>query len=70
MLLLLSSLLYGDEPKIVYKEKTEIDFEAIELEGQIKKPMGEMIVERIKAEFNPLVPIREDFLKEMEASYR
>tara|TARA_A100001011_G_C14235371_1_gene810751 strand:- start:716 stop:943 length:228 start_codon:yes stop_codon:yes gene_type:complete len=58
----------ADEPQVIYKDKTEIDFEAVELEGQLKKPHGEMIVERIKAEFNPLVPIREDFLKEMTQS--
>ena len=71
ILALLTSLALADEevePKVIYKEVTTLEFEDYELEGQLLKPHGEMIVERIKAQFNPLVPIREDFLKEMSQS--
>ena len=70
MILLLSALIYGDEPKITYKEKTEIDFESVEIEGAVKKPNGQMVLERRKAEFNPLIELKEDFLYEMNQSLK
>ena len=54
-----------DEPKIVYKKQTEIDFEAIELEGELVKPLGNLSIEKRKASFNPLITLRKDFNKEM-----
>ena len=43
MFVLLSGLLFaGDEQKVIYKEKTEIDFESVEIEGAVKKPNGHM----------------------------
>jgi hypothetical protein len=53
---------------VIYKEKTEIDFEAVDVEGQLKKPQGVLSMERVKASFNPLVQLREDFTLEMENS--
>ena len=53
---------------VIYKEKTEIDFEAVDVEGQLKKPQGVLSMERVKASFNPLVQLREDFALEMENS--
>ena len=67
MLLLLVAAL-ADEPKVVYKERTEIDFEAVDVEGQIKKPHGMISMERAKAAFSPLVHLRENFLSEMHNS--
>ncbi len=60
----------GDEPKIVYKKETEIDFEALELEGQLLKPQGALLLERRKASFNPLITLRKDFNKEMKESIK
>ena len=48
-------------PSVVYQEKTEIDFEAIDIEGQLKKPQGMITMERAKAQFNSLPQIREHF---------
>jgi hypothetical protein len=71
MLILLSSLLFAeDEQKVVYKEKTEIDFESVEIEGAVKKPNGQMILERVKAQFNPLLEIRDSFSYEMDQSVK
>ena len=56
------------EPKVVYKQKTEIDFEGIEVEGQLIKPQGSLILDRKTAAFNPLIKLRTDFDKEMELS--
>ena len=53
---------------VIYKEKTEIDFEAVDVEGQLKKPQGVLSMERVKANFNPLVQMRENFTMEMENS--
>ncbi len=70
MIILLSQLLFAEEPKVVYKEKTEIDFEAVELEGAVKKPSGQMVLERLKAQFNPLLQIRDSFSYEMNESVK
>jgi len=67
MLLLLITAL-ADEPNVVYKKRTEIDFEAAEIEGQIKKPHGAITMERVKANFSPLVHLRENFIYEMNDS--
>ena len=53
---------------VIYKEKTEIDFEAVDVEGQLKKPQGMITMERIKANFSPLVQLRENFSMEMTQS--
>jgi len=58
------------EPRIVYKEKTEIDFEALDIEGELIKPQGALLLERSKAAFNPLIRLRKDFNVEMSQSVR
>ena len=47
--------------KIVYKQKTEIDFESFDVEATIQKPQSALILERKKSAFNPLVKIRSDW---------
>ena len=49
----------------IYKEKTEIDFEAVDIEGTNKKPRQALIMENTRALFNPLVKIREEWNQEM-----
>jgi hypothetical protein len=49
---------------------TEIDFEALDISGEMIKPQGSVIIERKKAEFNPLIRIRTDFNQEMSDSIR
>ena len=67
--LILSTLAFADpkeeDRKVVYKQKTEIDFEGVELEGQLIKPQGSIITERQSAAFNPLIKLRTDFKQEM-----
>jgi hypothetical protein len=70
MLILFLLNAYADEPRVVYKEKTEIDFESVEIEGAVKKPHGQMILERIRAQFNPLLEIRDSFSYEMNESVK
>ena len=71
MKLLLTLLILAqetEEPIVIYKKKTEIDFEALELEGELVKPQGNLILERKKANFNPLIKLRKDFTQEINQS--
>ena len=61
-------VLSDDEPKVVYKDRTEIDFETLELEGELVKPQGALLLERKKANFNPLIRLRKDFTLEIKQS--
>ena len=70
MILLLLTSVMADEPNVVYKEKTEIDFEAVDIEGTTKKPTGALVMENLRATFNPLVNIREEWNKEMTDSLK
>lgn len=69
--LLLISVAFGQEDKqstVVYKERTEIDFEDLEIEGQMIKPQGALVTDREGATFNPLIRLRLDFSPEMSQS--
>ena len=72
ILLLLMSIAFANEPevepKIEYKKKTEIDFEELEIEGQLVAPQGAMILERRNAVFNPLIKLRTEWTQEMNSS--
>lgn len=57
-----------DERKVVYKDKTEIDFEGVEVAGELVKPQGALLLDRKRANFNPLIKLREDFNDEMNKS--
>ena len=69
--LLLISVALGQEveqPTVVYKKETEIDFEGLEIEGQMIKPHGAIVTDRKGAAFNPLIRLRIDFAQEMSQS--
>ena len=74
ILLLLAGVAHADEqteePKIVYKQKTEIDFEGVEVDGTLVKPQGSLLLERKHAKFNPMIKLRTDFDDEMEQSVK
>ncbi len=53
---------------IKYKARTEIDFEGVDVTGELVKPRGTLLLDRKKANFNPLIRLREDFNAEMKAS--
>lgn len=57
----------GDR-KVQYKQKTEIDFEGLDVNGELVKPQSALVLDRKKASFNPLIKLREDFNAEMEQS--
>jgi len=59
----------GDEDrKIIYRQKTEVDFEGLEVEAHLVKPQGSLVLERQRASFNPLIKLRKDFNAEIEQS--
>jgi hypothetical protein len=70
--LLTSTLSFADDDqkdrKIIYKERTEIDFEGLEIAGALIKPQGNLVIDRRSAKFNPLIILRADFDKEMNDS--
>tara|TARA_R100000152_G_C6547711_1_gene23422 strand:- start:119 stop:367 length:249 start_codon:yes stop_codon:yes gene_type:complete len=72
LLLLVSSPAYADEsenePEVIYKQRTEIDFEGLEIEGELIKPQGALLLDRRRAHFNPLIKLRRDFDDEMDKS--
>ncbi len=57
-----------EEPKVVYKSKTEIDFEGVEVDGELVKPQGALLLDRKRANFNPLIKLRTDFDDEIDKS--
>ena len=59
----------GDSNREVkYKERTEIDFEGVDVTGELVKPQGQLLLDRRKADFNPLIKLRESFDTEMKQS--
>ncbi len=54
--------------KISYKQRTEIDFEGLDVSGELVKPQGALLLSRKKASFNPLIRLRTDFNEEMAES--
>jgi len=57
----------GDK-KVTYKSTTEIDFEGLDVAGELVKPQGALLMERKRASFNPLIRLRTDFNEEMSQS--
>ena len=72
VLFMLSGVAYADdkeeEPKVIYKQRTEIDFEGVEIEGELIKPQGSLVLDRRHAKFNPMIRLRTDFDDEMDKS--
>tara|TARA_B100000530_G_scaffold273558_1_gene186309 strand:+ start:1327 stop:1575 length:249 start_codon:yes stop_codon:yes gene_type:complete len=73
VLFMLSGVAYADdskeeEPKVIYKERTEIDFEGVEVAGELVRPQGSLVLERKRAQFNSMIKLRTDFDDEMDKS--
>ena len=54
--------------RVIYKARTEIDFEDVSVEGELKKPHGAYLLDKRQATFNPLIKLRTDFNPEMYQS--
>jgi hypothetical protein len=57
----------GDS-NVRYKKKTEIDFEDVSVEGELKKPHGAYLLDKRQSSFNPLIRLKENFNQEMVES--
>jgi len=57
-----------EDREIKYKARTEIDFDAVDVDGELIKPNQAFSMERRRANFNPLIRMREDFNLEMKQS--
>ena len=70
ILYFLVSLALGQETDraVEYKKKTEIDFEELDVTGELVKPQGALLLDRKRASFNPLIKLRSDFNVEMSNS--
>ena len=72
MLLLILNLSFAQaqetDRSVQYRQRTEIDFEGVDITGEMVKPTGALIQDRERANFNPLIKIRTDFNPEMSQS--
>jgi hypothetical protein len=57
-----------DDRNVQYKDRTEIDFEGVDVSGELVKPQGALLLDRKRASFNPLIKLRTDFNPEMSQS--
>lgn len=53
---------------IKYKDREEIDFEGVDVTGELVKPQGSLLLDRRKANFNPLIKLRDNWNDEMKQS--
>lgn len=53
------------DPGVVYRKKTEYDFEDDVVEGSFVRPEGEYLDSRRRARHSSLIRIRENFVPEM-----
>jgi len=56
--------------KVIYKQRTEIDFDSVDVNGELIKPVGALLIERKRAQFNPLIKLRQDFKPEIKRSIK
>jgi len=70
ILLFIVSLAFAqDEDRgVKYNSRTEIDFEGVDVSGELVKPQGALLLDRKRASFNPLIKLRKDFNPEMSNS--
>ena len=60
----------GDNERIIYKQRTEINFDGVDIQGELVKPQGTLLLDRRAASFNPLIKLRENWNLEIKESIR
>ena len=60
----------GDNERFIYKQRTEIDFDGVDIQGELVKPQGTLLLDRRAASFNPLIKLRENWNLEIKESIR
>jgi hypothetical protein len=56
--------------EVIYKQRTEIDFDSVDVNGELIKPAGALVIDRKRAQFNPLIKLRQDFNPEIKRTIR
>ena len=74
-LILLSSVALAQEApaseaKVIYADRTELDFEGVDVFGQVVGPAMKLVVAQRKADFHPLIRLRTNFDAELQESVR
>ncbi len=59
-----------EDRKVIYQQRTVIDFEDVDVTGELIKPAGAVVIDRKRAKFNPLIKLRQDFKSEMKRSIK
>jgi len=54
--------------KVVYKQRTSIDFSDVSIDGELTKPEGQYGLSRTKTKFNSLIKLRQHFNPELQKS--
>jgi tetratricopeptide (TPR) repeat protein len=54
--------------RVEYQQRTVIDFESVEVEGELTKPQGQLLQDRQQANFAPMIQLRSDFDGELADS--
>ena len=57
-----------EDRSVEYQSRTEIDFEGVDVTGELVKPQGALLLDRKRASFNPLIKLRTDFNPEISTS--
>jgi len=56
------------QDKVVYKQRTSIDFSDVTLDGELTKPEGQYGLSRTKTKFGSLIKLRSNFTPELQKS--
>lgn len=57
-----------EEDRVVYRERTIVDFNDMTLEGELSRPDGAYMMNLQRASFSTLINLRQNFLPELEKS--
>ena len=58
----------SDDKRTVYKPITEIDMGETDVNATVVKPVGVMVTENRRLQFNPMIKLRKDFDAEVDLS--
>jgi Ca-activated chloride channel homolog len=62
------SAVSGSGSRVIYRDRSEIDFDGVSVDGQLERPRGALMLDRRRPETNPLIRRRTDFDDEMDDS--
>jgi len=57
-----------EERTVIYAERTELEFEGLDVDGALIRPHGVSVSVRRVGEFNPMIRLRTDFNPEIAES--